>query len=227
MRLLARLASLWRGLFRRARMDAELDEELGDLLRRPGRAPPGRGPAPRRSPARSRAARWAAPHVKAAVRESWLVSAWDAAAKTCARRGAGLAVTPGLSGLAVVTFALGIGSATAILGVVHATLLTPPPYRDPSRLVLVWADLTAAGHPRAPLSGPGAPGPAHAHDVASRASARSGRTASRSRHHGEPEFVRIGLVTAELLPRARRPAGGGTRSSSPQDDVEGRPRRSC
>ena len=33
-------------------------------------------------------------------------------------------------------------------------LLSPLPYRDSSRLVFVWSDMSEAGYPRAPLSGP-------------------------------------------------------------------------
>jgi hypothetical protein len=59
-----------------------------------------------------------------------------------------------LSAVAVLTFALGIGATTAVLGVVEATLFTPPPFRDPSRLVVVWPHLPEFGNPRTPLSGP-------------------------------------------------------------------------
>src|SRR5262245_12386206 len=145
MRLMARLASVWQGLFGRARMDAELDEELAgyfnDLVAR--RRAEGLSLEDARRQARREMG--SVPHVKAAVRDSWLVSAWDQTREDVRQAWRGLAGTPGLSALAVATFALGIGSATAILGVLHAALLTPPPYRDPDRLLLVWADLSAAG----------------------------------------------------------------------------------
>src|SRR5262249_29767831 len=43
---------------------------------------------------------------------------------------------------AVVTLGLGIATATAAFAVVDAVLLRPPPYRDPDRLVWVWATHT-------------------------------------------------------------------------------------
>jgi putative ABC transport system permease protein len=46
---------------------------------------------------------------------------------------------PGFTALVVVTLGLGIGAATAIFTVVDAVLLTPLPYRDPGRLVLIWS----------------------------------------------------------------------------------------
>ncbi len=50
----------------------------------------------------------------------------------------GLARQPGLFAAAALTLALGIGGNTAIFSVVDATLLRPPPFREPGRLVVVW-----------------------------------------------------------------------------------------
>jgi len=40
---------------------------------------------------------------------------------------------------AMTTLALGSGAAVAVFAIVNAILLRPLPYRDPSRVVLVWA----------------------------------------------------------------------------------------
>ena len=53
--------------------------------------------------------------------------------------------------IAVLTLALGIGANTAIFTVVKAVLLTPPPFRDASRLVRVWESNVPQNDPRAPL----------------------------------------------------------------------------
>jgi predicted permease len=45
----------------------------------------------------------------------------------------------GMVALAVATLSLAIGANTSIFGVVHAVLLDQLPYRDPERLVIVWA----------------------------------------------------------------------------------------
>jgi putative ABC transport system permease protein len=44
---------------------------------------------------------------------------------------------PGFAAAAVITLGLGIGAASAMFGLIQGVLLSPPPYTDPARLVLV------------------------------------------------------------------------------------------
>lgn len=46
---------------------------------------------------------------------------------------------PGFAALTILTLALGIGSTTTVFSLIDGVLLTPPPYREPDRLVLIQA----------------------------------------------------------------------------------------
>ena len=49
---------------------------------------------------------------------------------------------PGFALVAVATLALGIGAASAMFGLIQGVLLSPPPYADPGRLVLIDPERT-------------------------------------------------------------------------------------
>ena len=48
--------------------------------------------------------------------------------------------TPGFSAVAILTLALGIGANTAIFSVINAVLIEALPFKDPSRLVVLWEE---------------------------------------------------------------------------------------
>ena len=108
--------------------------------------------------------------------------------------------SPVFAATAVLTIALGIGASTAIFSVTNAVLLRPLPYKDPSRLVVVYADLRKRNNPGMPFS------------TENYLDIRNGSTSvfqdmaavftSRQvlpRTDGTPEQVRIGIVTANFF----------------------------
>lgn len=133
----------------------------------------------------------------------------------------GLRVSPGLTLAALITLALGVGANTAVFSVTHALLVEPLPFRDPSRLVFVWADQRTEGYPRAPLSGP------ELLDLDQRSTRFAGfgaiwATTAALTGATDPEQLRIGLVTTDFFALLGADAALG-RTFDATDDVAGPP----
>ena len=222
MRFLDRFRHLIDTLFQSRRVDRELDEELdqwvGELTAR--HRARGASPAEARRQALSEIGSVAA--VKQEARDE-RVGASLAGLPQDARYGwRALRRTPGFAALVVLTLGLGIGASTAIFSIVNTLLLAPLPYRDSSRLVFIWCDMTDGGYPRAPLSGP------ELNDLNTRTSRFTGfgaiwaNTATLA-GDGDPEQLRVGLVTTNFFsvlgadaalgrvfgPDDEQPGGGG------------------
>ena len=133
----------------------------------------------------------------------------------------GLRRAPAFTAAALATLALGVSANTAIFSIAHALLVQPLPFRDPERLVVVWADQSNEGYPRAPLSGP------ELLDLDRRSSTFEGlgaiwATTAALTGENEPEQLRIGLVTTDFFSLlGAQPALG--RTFTTEDDSAGPP----
>jgi len=129
----------------------------------------------------------------------------------------GLRREPGFSLAAVLTLALGSGAAVGIFAIVNAVLLRPLPYRDPERVVLVWAARPDGA--RTWLS------PPELDDLSRDArsfSAIAGMTDLRMNlvASGEPEEIQVVAASATLFPLLGVDAAHGALFDA-ADDVEG------
>ena len=108
----------------------------------------------------------------------------------------GLIRQPGFAAVAIATLALGLGASAAIFSVFRAVLLTPLPYAEPDRRVMVWSRWT--GFDKTWVSA------AEVHDYRTRARQLADVAAWNTGQvnltgNGDPERVGAGQVTANIL----------------------------
>ena len=138
MTLLHRLASVVRRLLDRPRAEADLDDVLRTFVDMAA------ADHVRDGATRDEARRLAALHVGGVEQTKERVrtarhGAWLDACGRDVRSGVRqVRHNPAFSAVAIATLALGIGATTSVFSVVDGVLLTPLPYADADRVVVVW-----------------------------------------------------------------------------------------
>jgi putative ABC transport system permease protein len=148
-----RLIQLFDSLFRRQRVEADVDEELRNSFEMIVDRLVDQGMPPADARRAARLEFDGVEQVKEKVRDNLFGASLHGRLQDIRQGWRGLRRRPGFAMVAIVTLSLGVGVTTAMLSGFYAVILKPLPYPHPEQLVLIWAGFRGAGTNRAPASG--------------------------------------------------------------------------
>ncbi len=147
MRWVEKLRLRVRSLFRRGRVERELDGELRFHLDEQIAENLAAGMSAEEARCAARRAVGGVEQIKEECRDARRVNVMDDLWRDVRYTARVLKKSPSFTAAAVLTLALSIGANTAIFSAVHAVLLEPLPFHQPDRLVMVWEDTSLLGSP--------------------------------------------------------------------------------
>ena len=210
MRWLYKLPLRSRSLFKRARVEKELSDEIRFHLEKLTEENLARGMKPEEARYAALRELGGVDQIKEECRDMRQVNHIENLVQDLRYGLRTLARNRGFAAVAIVTLALGIGANTAIFSVVNTVLLRPLPFKDPSRLV--WAtERFQVTHGAATVISPDFMGWKDRNQVFEQIGAFGGGVGANLTGVGEPVRVRVTSVTAGFFPMLGvRPIGGRT-----------------
>jgi predicted permease len=151
--MLRRLRRLLDSIFRRHRLEGELDEELRSNFQMMVERLISRGMTPEDARRAAQLEFQGLEQVKESVRDGWIGSGLLAFLYDIRYACRGLRRRPSFAIVVLITLALGVGVNTAVFSVFYSVLMRGLPYRDPEGLVLIWANLRTRGTANVAVSG--------------------------------------------------------------------------